>query len=323
MALLVVDGNNIAHRVRYTFNLSNQGVDVSVTYGFLSVLKSYLTKLDIESVIVCWDGGIPKFRRDTLPDYKANRSRDDDDSYDEFIRQVEELHQVVLPLCGITSVQQRYVEADDLIYQAAKIADRDIHEVVVIASGDVDMLQCTLMKDVFVFIPGKNKVVDASYIEEEWGINPNNFIHWRAIQGDTSDNIKGVPGIGPKTATKLFNEYGSLSNIINTAEAGNSLSTKVGDAIWEFGLEAMVRNVKVMALAFDRTGSRLSLLDAVEEWKPVNIKKFKQYCIDNAFISLMEPSLYSAFKKLDMPALLWEDIHTPRAKDIYRKPVTV
>lgn len=136
--LLIIDGNNLAHRARHSFNLSNAGVDTSVIYGFLHVLTSYMRRYNPDAILVAWDYGIPEFRRVAVPEYKANRKHDDDpEDYQDFLRQMRELSSI-LPKCGILSVRHSGAEADDIMSQASQLS---VDEAYIITS-DKDLLQC-------------------------------------------------------------------------------------------------------------------------------------------------------------------------------------
>src|SRR5512139_1910981 len=112
---IIIDANHLAHRCRHVFNLSNKGVDVSVTYGFLKVMGSIIDKFKPQSVIVCWDGGIPEHRRKCYPEYKASRDHGDPLEYVEFERQCDELYGYALPMMGVVNIRRMGIEADDLM----------------------------------------------------------------------------------------------------------------------------------------------------------------------------------------------------------------
>ena len=305
MKLLIIDGNNLAHRVNHVFSLSRpDGMDVSITYGVLHNLRALLNMFEPESVIMAWDGGIPKFRVEKVPSYKANRSQRDPDEYADMVRQMEELSNVALPLAGVLNIRRPRMEADDIMFHAAFMAMG--YEQVIIISNDEDMIQASAMNGVSVYSPSKDRYVDADYVKEEYGISIHQFVHWKALQGDGSDNIKGVPGIGPKKATKLFQEYESLSGIINAAIGNNPVGTisgKMGENIREFGMENISKNVYVMALYADRTGARLAVHEELDYYQPANIKSFKDYLFSNSFVSLMEPDFYKKLAALKAPVM--------------------
>jgi DNA polymerase-1 len=306
--LVLIDGNNLAHRCRHVFSLSNKGIDVSVTYGFLRVMGSILHHLKGTSVIVAWDGGVPEFRRQTVPEYKANRHHDDEDGYHDFLRQIHELSDYVLPMAGVLSVRNHGSEADDLLYHAAKIS---LEENVVVTS-DKDLFQA-IGDMTSVYNPSREKLYTKDNFEREIGVSLANYVDWRAIQGDPSDNIPGVYGVGEKIATRLFQDWGNLTSIVNAAAGRHpkgKLSGKVADSILSFGFEQIIKNVYITALYADRTGAKLALLSALEDWTPADKTRLKKYLMRNAFSSLLDPSFLGTISKLKKPTLR-NDIRVP------------
>jgi DNA polymerase-1 len=305
--LVIIDGNNMAHRARHTFNLSYKGEDVSVTYGFLRMLGSILEKFRPTSILVAWDYGVPEFRRKTLPEYKANRHLDDDpDAYADFIRQIQELADYVLPMAGITNITKHGSEADDIMYHASRISKIPV----LIVSSDKDMFQC-INENVSVYNPGREKVYTSETIKEEYGIDVKDIVHWRAIQGDSSDNIAGVVGVGEKTATKLFQTFGSLTaieNAVNGANPKGEISGKLKEAFLTFGSDRIVKNVYVMALYMDRTGVRKTIWETVGRYKAVDRVRLSKYFLQKSFSSLTE--LPGELTKLSSP-ILKEDVRIP------------
>lgn len=305
---LIIDGNNLAHRCKHVFSLSNNGTDVSVTYGFIRVLSSLMNKFKPTSVFVAWDGGIPEYRREAVPEYKANRHVDEDPfAYEDFIRQMQELSDYALPIMGMVCARKVGVEADDLMYHAAKLStDKEI----IIVSGDADMLQA-INGNIRVYSPSREKLYDAKTFEEDYGFefSVGNYIDWRALQGDGSDNIPGVYGIGEKTATKLITKYGDISKIFNAACGRlpeDNLTGKIAERIQEFGIERLFRNVKAMALYADRIGSRQEIYESTSAFMKANRKLVKIYFMKNAFVSLMDGSLYKSIEILEKPSFVDE-----------------
>jgi DNA polymerase-1 len=322
MSVLLVDGNNMAYRAKYAFNLSNKGMDVSISYGMLRMLKKLMEKFEPSSVIVCWDGGVPEFRRQAVPSYKANRHLDDDPlERDNFITQVQELDLYAFPLMGIVSARRIGAEADDLLYHASRImADSDV----IIVTSDKDLLQ-SINGWVSVYAPNKDKLYTADNIEDELDIPLSQYIDWRAVQGDSSDNIPGVKGVGEKTATKLFKTYGSLTGIVNMALGINpntdkKMTERMKENINDFGFERLSANVKVMALYADRVGARMEIINAVNKWKPANKTRIKRYLMNNAFASLMDGKFYHLLLDLDKPSMILDGVRCPA---IYPKRVPV
>jgi 5'-3' exonuclease len=299
--LLVVDGNNMAYRAKFKFQLSNKGIDVSVTYGFLKMMIPLIREHNAISVIVAWDAGIPKFRKELVPTYKTNRHIDEDpEERKDFQRQINDLHFHALPAMGIVSIMKRYVEADDIVYHASRISKIPT----IIVSSDKDILQC-VNDNVSVLVPSKGIIYTAETLQEEIGIPYGDYVHWRAIQGDSSDNIPGINGIGEKTATKLFQTYKSLVGIENAALGVNPIGKiegKIRDGILGFGRERIINNVKVMSLFRDLSGARKEILDEVEYYQPASRTRTMNYLMKNGFASLVDiiPGLTSKLVKPEL-----------------------
>jgi 5'-3' exonuclease len=249
-----------------------------------------------ESVIIAWDGRMPQFRRDKVPTYKANRKKDD--TYDDFLRQLSELDEILVHT-GTVNVRRHGIEADDYIYQAAFLAQGKYDRIVII-SNDQDLYQATEMDGVFVYSATKKLLVERKHIEEWYGIDVKQFVHWKALQGDKSDNVMGVPGIGPVRATKLFQKHGSLRKIVDAAVGD---STKMSERIRDFGLEAISKNVYVMSLKEDRTGARRDLVQKTATFEPADIKTFKNRIFVKGFTKLMDGIFYNQLRNLQIPRL--------------------
>jgi 5'-3' exonuclease len=310
---IIIDGNNMAHRARYAFSLSNKGEDVSVLYGFMRMLKKSMERFDPDYAIVCWDGGIPEYRRQRVPEYKANRHLDDDPlEYDIFLSQVQELDIWALPMMGVISVRKSGAEADDLIWHASRLITADK---VIIITSDKDLYQAANNR-VHIYSPVKDIVYGVDDVEGYAGVPLSNYVDWRALQGDSSDNIAGVKGIGEKTATKLFKEFDTLTGIVNMAlghhpDRAKKMSERLKNNIKEFGFERLINNIYVMNLYFDRVGARISIIEAISDWKPANKIRFKKYLMSKAFASLMDGEFYGMLMKLEQPRYYIKGIRTP------------
>ena len=315
---LIIDGNNMAHRCRHVFSLSNKGEDVSVKYGFLRVLQSLMKRFKPTSVIVCWDGGTPEFRRKSVPEYKIHRDHGDPVDYADFLRQIDELITYALPIMGVINVRRSGAEADDLMYHASRMLVDDC----IIVTSDKDLFQA-IADGVKVYNPARETLYDADVLKDEIGIDVTKYVDWRAIQGDGSDNIPGVPGIGEKTATKLFYEWGTLTGIVNAALGVNprgSIEGKIGENIRAFGWDKIYMNVYVMALYADRVGARKSVLDACSHYSSCNVNIVKRYLLKNTFISLIDSSFLGPISKLVKPKIRTKGLRMP-VVPFKRRPV--
>jgi len=306
--VLIIDGNHLAYRCKFTYNLTNKGVDVSVVYGFLKSLQAMIAKYIPSSVVVCWDGGIPNFRREAVPSYKADRHKDDDEiDMADFKRQLNILNKT-LHYMGVVSIRKLGVEADDLCYHSTRI----IKGKKLLVSGDSDLLQ-SIAYDTSVYIPYKDIIIDEAKFNELYGFSVTKYIDWKALQGDSSDNIPGVYGIGEKTATKLFEEWGSITAIINAASDHNpdkskSMSDKVRSSILSFGASQLYKNIYVMSLGVDRCGCKHEIYKTLKSYNKANVKLINNFLARNAFTSLVE--LPGKLHKLDKPELI-KDIRMP------------
>lgn len=316
MTALILDGNHLAYRCRYAYSLSWQGQDTSVTYGFMRVLISYLQRFHPEIVIVAWDHGTPAWRKQLIGSYKDNRSHDKDETYVQFITQIEELRRA-LPYFGVVQARRNGVEADDLAYHASRMLD--CHCVVV--SGDADLLQA-VDEQVDVLKPGKpDTLITLDGFEALIGVPPQHYMWYRTLQGDSSDNLRGCDGIGPKTAKQM------LAKLANPYDYEAMLAVapkKVRGALAEYIQSGKHGNVwDVMYLAFDLVGARRALLAA--DWQRYDKAYATQWCLDWGFASLIQAgSMGQLFGKLRQPQwrLTDDDYHVPLIWSYYRDPLT-
>jgi DNA polymerase-1 len=215
--LVLIDGNAILHRAYHALPpLTNkEGVVVNAVYGFFSMFLKIIGDLKPEYIIVCFDRAAPTFRKELFVGYQAKRPKMADD----LVPQVTILHEV-LKSAKVAIFEVDGYEADDLIgtlaVQAAKLEVRSEKLEVVIVTGDRDMLQLVNSHvKVLAPIKGITEMIlfDDKKVEEKYGIKSSQFIDYKALVGDSSDNYPGVAGIGPKTAVGLIKEYGSFDEM--------------------------------------------------------------------------------------------------------------
>lgn len=222
MKLLVLDGNSIINRAFYGIKLlsTKNGDYTNAVYGFLNMLKRFEDMCSPDAVTVAFDVHAPTFRHKKYDLYKAGRHAMPDE-----LRQQMPVVKNILHLLGIKTIECEGWEADDVLGTLAK-ACRDNGNVCYIATGDRDSLQ--LAHDGVKVLLARTKstdVCDEKTIMEEYGVTPHQLIQVKALQGDSSDNIPGVAGIGPKTATDLISKYGTLDYIYDNLD---SLEIKPG-----------------------------------------------------------------------------------------------
>jgi DNA polymerase-1 len=220
--LVLIDGNAILHRAYHALpkTLTNKkGELTNAVYGFTSMLLRIIEDLKPTHLAVCFDRKEPTFRKKMDKHYQAHRPKMDDELSGQFPK-VRELAQAM----GIPVYDKAGYEADDLIGTIASKVTKETRkrgkeervDEVVIITGDRDILQL-VTDEVKVYLPVKGlseaELLDASGVKEKLGVLPENIDDYKALVGDSSDNYKGVPGVGPKTALKLLGEYGDLSGI--------------------------------------------------------------------------------------------------------------
>ncbi|MAQ36773.1 MAG: DNA polymerase I [Thioclava sp.] len=190
---------------------SPDGMPTNALYGFYSMTQKLLKDEKPDHLIYCFDRKEPTFRNEIYPEYKANR----DEMPEDLVPQVPYMRKFTDCL-HILSMDQLGFEADDLIGSLAKQGEEKGYKVVIV-SGDKDFAQL-VTKNVTLLDTMKDKRTDIQGVVEKWGVRPDQIIDYLAICGDSSDNIPGVRGIGPKGAQKLLSEYETLENIYEHIE---------------------------------------------------------------------------------------------------------
>ena len=215
--LLLIDGHSILFRAFYGMPVNMtaaDGLHTNALYGFLMILTKMMDEEKPDYMAVTFDLPTPTFRHEIYPDYKdykGTRSA----APDEFREQVPVIRSLLEEM-EIPVVTAEGYEADDLMGTLSLQAEKCGIETVIL-SGDRDQLQL-VDSDVTVVIP-KTKGGQTTYlrytpseVKEEYGVTPEEFIELKALMGDSSDNIPGLPGVGPKTARKIMENYGSIEN---------------------------------------------------------------------------------------------------------------
>jgi DNA polymerase-1 len=208
--LLIIDGHAYAYRAFHAIrNLrSPSGAPTNAIYGFVKMLAKMRAAIVPTHLIVVWDGGLSAERMAMLPEYKAHRPEMPDDLRPQLDGMAD-----YLKAAGVTSFCGDGVEADDYIACLARRAV-DAGMNVVIASADKDFMQLVSAR-IGLLNPGdKSEVVwTDEQVRAKVGVEPSQIVDWLALMGDSVDNIPGVPGVGPKTATDLLRQFGSVEKL--------------------------------------------------------------------------------------------------------------
>ncbi len=211
----IVDGHYQVFRAYYApFRdlTSPAGEPTRATYVFTTMLLKLLSEAKPDYLAVAMDSGRENLRRTALyPQYKATRAVPPED----LRPQIERIMQILRAM-GVPLLQKTGAEADDIMATIARrLADRDVR--VVLVSRDKDLEQL-LGEKVVLYDPTKEEVIDAARLEELKGYPPEKAAEVQALSGDTTDNVPGIPGVGPKTAARLIAQYGSAQAVLDHAD---------------------------------------------------------------------------------------------------------
>lgn len=204
----LIDGNAYIHRAYHAIPpLSNrQGLPTNATYGFTNILLRVVRERSPRYLAIAFDAKGPTFRHELYTEYKANRSAMPGD----LVAQLPSIKAIVKAY-NILTMEQPGLEADDLIAASAQRLAGQGHPVIIV-SGDKDLLQ--LISDrITLWDPMLDRVMDSAAVEAKYKVPPQRLTDLFALIGDSSDNIPGVAGIGPKTAEQLINEFSTLEGI--------------------------------------------------------------------------------------------------------------
>ncbi|MBI2103608.1 hypothetical protein HYT59_01230 [Candidatus Woesebacteria bacterium] len=255
--LVLIDGNAIMHRAYHALPpmTSKDGKPINAVYGLVSMLLKVITDLKPTHIAFAFDRKEPTFRHKELPEYQAQRPKMDKDLDTQF-----EIAKNVIGAFGIPLYDKAGYEADDILGTIAHKSGRvkeyksksrtptlplsrssTLIDEIVVVTGDRDMLQLVSDRDrVKLYMPVKGlseaKLFGRQETIERMGVPPKQIVDYKALVGDPSDNYKGVPGIGPKTAIKLLKEYGTLDKIYkdldNLPSSTKSLLQKSKDSAY-------------------------------------------------------------------------------------------
>lgn len=202
---------------------SADGTPTNVVYGYISMLNKVVTDFKPDYLISCFDTPRPTFRNKIFKDYQIQRPKIEN----EFIVQIPLVKQA-LDAAGIERLEKDGFEADDLIGTITRIFEINKFRIVIL-TGDKDIFQ-VITDNVFVAAPqlglANIKIFDKSEVEKKLDVSPSQIVEYKALVGDPSDNYPGASGIGPKTASKLIHQLGTVDNIYKNLDKINSEKIK-------------------------------------------------------------------------------------------------
>lgn len=269
--LMIIDGNSLINRAFYALPplKAGDGNNYNAVFGFVNILTRMIIDYDPQYLCVAFDAGRHTFRNDLYADYKGTRKG----MPDELASQMPILKNL-LQTMGICILEQAGIEADDII---GTVVRRFTDTTNIIVTGDRDCLQL-IDSHTFVWLTkhGISEIVemDEAKLKEEWGLVPSQIIDLKAIMGDASDNIPGVPGIGEKGAKTLLADYETVENIYkNIDKIGGKLHDKLVDG------EQLCRLSYVLATINTKTDIKVALEDCkfTFPWGNEVFELFKKY----------------------------------------------
>ena len=246
--LLIIDGHSLAFRAFYALNPSNfrtpDGQHTNAVHGFISMLLNLLEGEKPTHLAVAFDISGPSFRAIEYPEYKGNRG----ETPEEFIGQTELLEEAMKAM-NITTLTKKDYEADDILASMADQAAAAGFRVLVV-SGDRDTFQL-IGENTTILYPVKGVMnlarMNDEAVVEKYGIHAKQYPDLAALVGETSDNLPGIPGVGPKTAAKWLQNYGDLETVLAKAD---EIPGKVGESLREHSALA-TRNRRLNHLVRD------------------------------------------------------------------------
>ena len=211
--LILVDGSAYIFRAYYGLPPMNRadGTPINAVFGFTNMLVKLIEDYSDDKMIVIFDAARENFRNEIYPEYKANRGEAPDDLIPQF-----PLIRECVKSFNIPQLEIEGFEADDLIATYVSLAEKDKIETIIVSS-DKDLMQL-VSKNVTMLDPMKNKKIEIKDVEEKFGVQPDKVIFIQALTGDKVDNIPGAPGIGPKTASQLINEFNDIDGLIKNLD---------------------------------------------------------------------------------------------------------
>jgi len=209
----LIDGHHLMYRAYWAIPRTlktSSGEQTNAVFGVASMLLTILAKEQPDALLFCFDEGEDTFRHQEAKDYKAGRAETPDDFYVQIPRILELIHSF-----GIQHVSDPHFEADDLLCAYARAAEKSGDRVTII-TGDRDALQIA-SEHIRIAIPHKGyqqaEYLGPKEIELKYGIRPDQVASYKGLTGDQSDNLPGVKGIGPKTASELLQKYDTLTGV--------------------------------------------------------------------------------------------------------------
>lgn len=302
--LILIDGHSILNRAFYGVpDLTNaEGIHTNALYGFLNILFKFLDEEKPDYITVAFDLSAPTFRHKAFDGYKGTRKPMQPE-----LKQQVPLMKELLKAMNISVVEQEGFEADDILGTIAKESAAKGIDVSII-SGDRDLLQLA-DEHIKIRIPKTKKGVTEvedyypADVIELYGVTPLEFIDVKALMGDTSDNIPGAPGVGPKTASAIIQKYHNLDNVFEHLDELKppKAKTSISENIEQIKMSRFLSEIKIdVPIDYNienaKTGDFFNE-NSYELFKKYNFKNMLKK-FENTDITAKDPDCYEYFKKI-------------------------
>ena len=296
--IYLIDGSALVYRSHFAFIrnplINSKGQLVSAIFGFMNAMLRLMTRENPEYLAVVMDTKEKTFRHKQYPDYKATREKMPDD----LAAQLPVIDDIVTKL-NIPYVKREGFEADDIIGTLSKLAAEQGFEVKVL-SGDKDFAQLVNDK-VQIVNPKDNQVWTSAYVEEKWGVPPEKIIDLLGLMGDASDNVPGVPGVGPKTAVKLIQEHGTMLELYEKLDDVKNPKLKLK---LEENREKALLSRELVTIKTD--------MEDMPTWEEIRIESMDIEATRSVF---QEFELFNLMKPLDEVRALYASGDTPAREE--------
>lgn len=261
MKYLLLDISGIIYRAFFGMNVNkfkrSDGLHTNAIYGTVNILKQLNKKFPEHTFIACCDCKRSDLERTKEnPDYKQNRQ----EKHPELIEQFEHIYNAISAM-NIRQIKVIGHEADDILASLCNKFNNE-HDEVIVATSDKDMNQLLVYPNVKIYNPKTKEYVTEEQVTEKFNVTPGQFTFYQAFLGDTADNIKGVKGIGPKTAAKLVKQYTTVEAFQNDTE-GKYFSS----------MEDFNKALKLVTLKTD-----VDIKDEPFTLQNMKSKEFKDFC---------------------------------------------
>jgi DNA polymerase-1 len=289
MRTLLFDGHNCLWRTANAMpELRSKGQPVQVVYGFLKLIRTALDKFSPDQAFVCWDEGLPTYRKSLFPGYKQRRhesNKEDKKRRDAVYAQMAVIKNL-LPLLGVKQVSYPNTEGDDLIGTACQMKELGLR---IVISGDKDFLQL-VQRGVRVWSPNHEYLYRWTNFKKKLGMTPQQWIEYRSILGEPDgDEIpRACPGLGEKSAILLIKKYKTIENVFRHKKQVKRLGTKYKKFLSEQTSKNLNLNHALMQLHKVHNQKELTAVIRATQCKPLNAVAVKKEFLSRSFISLLE-----------------------------------